>query len=193
MFGGLMKFLTGSKQMHDIVGGNTLSGIAQQYGTSQDNLMSMNPQITNPDQIMAGEQMQVGQTPGLMDRFGYGEGQWAPGKGIGMAGAGLYNMFKGLGGGGASGVAQNPYVAAPSAANAPPPPVAGPQNQQQGFMDRMMKGTGGNPGLLSKEGLAAMTGHLNQPQEDFTQYISDVQEPVSTWGESRTNKADNWY
>lgn len=188
-----MKFLTGSKQMHDIVSGNTLSGIAQQYGTSQDALMGMNPQITNPDQIMAGEQMQVGNTPGLMDRFGYGEGQWAPGKGIGMAGAGLYNMFKGLGGGG-----QQPGPV--QGGGGRPPGVQGPLMQsgqfsppRAGFMDRMMKGEGGKPGLFSEEGVAAMTGHLNQPQEDFTQYISDVQTPANTWGESGTSKADNWY
>ena len=185
-----MKFLTGGKQMHDIIGGNTLSGIAQQYGTSQDALMGMNPQITNPDQIMAGQQMQVGETPGIMGRFGYGEGQWAPGK---LAGGALYSMFQGLGGGGRQGIAQNPYVAAPSAANAPPQSVMGPQNQKQGFMDRMMKGEGGNPGLMSKEGLAAMTGHLNQPQEDYTQYMSEVETPANTWGESGGSKADNWY
>ena len=191
-----MKFLAGGKQMHDIVGGNTLSGIAQQYGTSQDALMGMNPQITNPDQIMAGEQMQVGNTPGLMDRFGYGEGQWAPGKGIGMAGAGLYNMFQGLGGGGSNiqqQLAQNPYVAAPSAANAPPQPVMGPQNQEQSFLQRMMKGTSDSPGLFSKEGVAAMTGHLDDEPEDFTQYMSEVQNPVNTWGDSGTSKANNWY
>ena len=161
-----MKFLTGGKQMHDIIGGNTLSGIAQQYGTSQGDLMGMNPQITNPDQIMAGQQMQVGQTPGIMGRIGYGEGQWAPGK---LAGGALYNMFQGLGAGG------------------------GQQNQKQSFMQRMMKGTEENPGLLTEGGVEALTGHLNQPEEDFTQYISDVQMPTQTWGESSGSKGNNWY
>ena len=184
MFGGLMKFLGGSKQMHDIAGGDTMSGIGQQYGQSQEQLMNMNPQITSPHEIFAGNQMQVGSTPGIMGRFGYGEGQWAPGKGIGMAGAGLYNMFQQMGQGGGQGGGQGQ--------GGPPPPVGGPQTQQPGFMQRMMKGSGGKEGLMSQAGVDAMTGHLNQPQEDFTQYMSEVQTPTNTWGE-QSNNSNTWY
>ena len=38
-----------------------------------------------------------------------------------------------------------------------------------------------------------MTAHLDEPQEDFTKYMTDIQTPVNTWGESRNSKADTWY
>lgn len=203
MFGGLMKFLGGSKQMHDIVGGNTLSGIGQQYGQSQEQLMSMNPQITNPDQIRAGQQMQVGSTPGIMGRIGYGEGQWAPGKfagqaiggGVGMAGSALQKLFQSMGSGG-----QGPVQGGGQQQGGRPPGAHGPLMQsgqfsspRAGFMDRMMKGEGGNPGLMSQEGLEAMTGHLNKEPEDFTQYMTEVQTPANTWGEQSRSNVESWY
>lgn len=46
--------------------GDTLSGIAQRYGTSVSALMKTNPQITNPNLIYAGRNLNV---PGSRDEF----------------------------------------------------------------------------------------------------------------------------
>lgn len=47
-----------------IQSGDTLSGLARQYGTSVSELQRLNPSITNPDLIRAGETISVpGQTP----------------------------------------------------------------------------------------------------------------------------------
>ncbi|NLG59738.1 MAG: LysM peptidoglycan-binding domain-containing protein [Gammaproteobacteria bacterium] len=44
---------------HSISWGDTLSQIAQRYGTSIDALQALNPQITNPDLIYAGDTLRL--------------------------------------------------------------------------------------------------------------------------------------
>ncbi|MCA9943573.1 MAG: LysM peptidoglycan-binding domain-containing protein, partial [Anaerolineales bacterium] len=48
-----------------IVWGDTLSGIAGRFGTSISTLLQANPQITNPDRIYAGQDLEIptGDTP----------------------------------------------------------------------------------------------------------------------------------
>jgi LysM repeat protein len=66
--------------MHNIKSGETLSGLAQQYGTSVSALQKANPKITNPDLIIAGDTLKV---PGKSDGF-----DPAGGSPKGMSGAG---------------------------------------------------------------------------------------------------------
>src|ERR1043165_3888138 len=53
--------------MHRIAAGETLSGLAQKYGTSVSALQQANPKITNPDLIIAGDSLKI---PGKSDGFG---------------------------------------------------------------------------------------------------------------------------
>ena len=80
---------------HNITSGQTLSGIAKQYGTSVDALMKANPKITNKDLIFAGDTLQV---PGKSDGFspaggsprgmsGTGGDTFSPGGATGTKGA----------------------------------------------------------------------------------------------------------
>lgn len=48
-----------SSQYHIVQAGETLSGIAVQYGTTIKKLMSLNPRIKNADLIYAGEVIRV--------------------------------------------------------------------------------------------------------------------------------------
>lgn len=44
---------------HDVQSGDTLSGIANQYGTDVDSLLAANPQITDPNMILVGQRIQI--------------------------------------------------------------------------------------------------------------------------------------
>ena len=46
-------------QYHLIKQGETLGGIAEKYGTSVIKLLSLNPQIENPNLIYAGEKIRI--------------------------------------------------------------------------------------------------------------------------------------
>lgn len=46
---------------HKITSGQTLSGIARQYGTTVSNLMQLNPNITDPNKIFAGQSINISQ------------------------------------------------------------------------------------------------------------------------------------
>lgn len=46
-------------QYHYVVTGDTLGKIAQKYGTTVKKIMALNPRITNPDLIYAGEVIRV--------------------------------------------------------------------------------------------------------------------------------------
>ena len=53
--------------VHNIAKGDTLSALAQKYGTSVSALQKANPKITNPDLIFAGDTLNI---PGKSDSFG---------------------------------------------------------------------------------------------------------------------------
>jgi LysM repeat protein len=67
---------------HNIVRGDTLSEIAQRYGTSVDALMARNSQIRDPDLIYAGDTLDIG---GPINRSGGGGGTSGV-EGVGSAG-----------------------------------------------------------------------------------------------------------
>lgn len=167
---GLLGKLFGSPQMHNIAGGETLGGIAQQYGTTQSGLMGMNPQITDPNMIYAGQQMQVGQNPGF----------------FGNVGQALKSIFKG----GGTNVSQHPYVAAPSAINQPPTTMGPhlPQSQQTAEPS-FGKQVGG--AIFSPEGLSALTGGFSAGVDAPDYQTSQVTMPQNTW--SNNNSGNSWY
>jgi hypothetical protein len=69
-----------------IQSGDTLSALAQRYGTSVDSLMKANPQITNKDLIYAGKTLNI---PGRSDSFESGsQGVRGGGNSSGNSGAG---------------------------------------------------------------------------------------------------------
>nr|WP_209344631.1 LysM peptidoglycan-binding domain-containing protein [Flavonifractor sp. AGMB03687] len=50
---------TGTGQWYTVVGGDTLWGIARRYGVELTKLISLNPQIKNPNLIYAGQKVRV--------------------------------------------------------------------------------------------------------------------------------------
>lgn len=49
----------GGALYHHVVKGDTLGKIAQKYGTTVKKIVALNPRITNPDLIYAGEVIRV--------------------------------------------------------------------------------------------------------------------------------------
>ncbi|RKH50627.1 LysM domain-containing protein [Corallococcus sp. AB049A] len=110
-----------------IQSGDTLSALAQRYGTSVDSLMKANPQITNKDLIYAGKTLNI---PGSRDSFESGS--------------------QGVRGGGSSAGANNSGAGDVSA----PPGGAGPATRGPGGspFDIAVAQLGKNAGSLKLEG-----------------------------------------
>lgn len=47
------------KQIHRVVKGDTLWGIAKRYGTTLEQILKLNPKIKNPNQIQVGQEVRV--------------------------------------------------------------------------------------------------------------------------------------
>ncbi len=57
--GGTTQESSGTGQWYTVVGGDTLWGIARRYGVELTKLISLNPQIKNPNLIYAGQKVRV--------------------------------------------------------------------------------------------------------------------------------------
>ena len=72
MLGGIIaslgQFISGSPIMHKVVSGDTVSQLAQKFGTSTQAIQGMNPAMTDVDKIGVGQNLRVGKTGGLLAR-----------------------------------------------------------------------------------------------------------------------------
>jgi LysM repeat protein len=48
-----------SAEIHVVKSGDTISGIATQFGLTPDELLAANPQITDPDKIAIGDEINI--------------------------------------------------------------------------------------------------------------------------------------